>query len=110
MVYLAAPAGYIGKLKKNNLLLQQSVAVSGVCEQWHNNDVSGERGALLPAAAVAPDVPVAARPAPPHGHHIPRPRRTGATTPGERWLDRTIYILLAFKVKVCWSLSGLTFC
>lgn len=62
-------------------MLSVSVAACGISEQRHYNDVPGERGALLPAAAAAPHLPLAARAAPPHGRHIPKSGRAGFTTP-----------------------------
>lgn len=65
-------------------MLNMSVAAGGVGEQRHDNDVPGERGALLPAAAAAPHVPLAARAAPPHGLHIPEPGCALLAAPCER--------------------------
>lgn len=65
-------------------MLTLLVTVGGVGEQRHNNDVSGECGALLPPAAASPHLPLAACAAPPHGGHVPGPRRAGVASPSER--------------------------
>lgn len=60
------------------------VAARGVGEQRYDNDVPGERGTLLPAAAIAPDIPFVARLAPPNGQHLPKPGRTSPPTSCKR--------------------------
>lgn len=70
--------------RQRTLYAQRSVAAGGVGEQRHDHDVPGERGPLLPAAAAAPHLPVAARAAPPHGRHLPESGRARVAAPGER--------------------------
>lgn len=65
-------------------MLTASFAVGGISEQRHHYDVPGERRPLLPAAAAAPHVPLAARAAPPHGLHIPEPGCARLAAPCER--------------------------
>lgn len=60
------------------------VAAGGERQQRDDNDVPGERGPLLPAAAAAPDFPFAARSASPHGFHLPEPGSAAASPPCQR--------------------------